>query len=252
MKTLSLMSRRTFYITLLLATFVIPAHSKQSRNVSKTLFEILQKNKSQLDSVKQLLVVENDTEPSCKAVLIALEKKHHKWQIKFGPMDAYIGRNGFALPGTKSEGDGKTPTGIYSFGQLFSYENDVDTHLPYIQTTVEDKWIDDPQSDDYNKYIRGETSARSFEKLLIRSDAYKYCMVINYNTHPVLKGKGSAIFFHLGEEPTSGCVTITEENMKLILNWMNTKAKPSVLMGNVDVLQKGLGFVASGDSNSTR
>ena len=60
-----------------------------------------------------------------------------------------------------------------------------------------DKWIDDSSSNDYNKYVRGATTAKSFENLKLKSIDYKYCMVIEYNTHPVIKGKGSAIFFHV-------------------------------------------------------
>lgn len=216
-------------------------YGQKLENDPNEALAIVVKNKKQLKSAQQLIVVYNNTEKDCKAELVALEKKHRQWQIKFGPIAAYVGRNGFALPGTKYEGDGKSPTGVFRLGELFCYENsEKPALLHYTQTTSDDKWIDDPEAKDYNKHVRGATNAKSFEKLLIRSDAYKYCTVIEYNTHPVIKGKGSAIFFHLGEEPTSGCVTITEEWMKQILNWMRPKAKPSVLMGNIDILRQGL------------
>jgi len=159
--------------------------------------------------------------------------------ITYGPIDAHIGRNGFALRGTKLEGDGKTPTGLFTFGQLFSYQQNIKSKLPFIQTTKEDKWIDDPTSDAYNTYLRGETNAKSYENLLLKSDAYKYCMVINYNTQPVVKGKGSAIFFHLGQQPTSGCVAIPEKNMLSLLKWMKKKDHPSILMGTTNELLEG-------------
>ena len=116
--------------------------------------------------------------------------------------------------------------------------------MPFIQTTSEDKWIDDPNSVDYNRHIRGGTQAKSFENLKISNDEYKYCMVIEYNMHPVVKGMGSAIFLHLsaGEKPnpSSGCVVVTQKEMEWLLNWMNPELKPSILMGNEKILMAGL------------
>jgi len=221
--------------------FGIRIFNRKSANkeyeIAKNITKI---NQSKLDHINQLIVVFNDASESSDAILVALEKKDSTWNVKFGPMKTGIGKNGFAFPDTKQEGDGKSPTGLFRLGQLFSYESKVNTQLPFIQTTTNDKWIDDPESADYNKYIRGETSAKSYEKLLIGSDAYKYCMVIEYNTNPIVKGKGSAIFFHLGNEATSGCVTISEKEMKQILHWMLPGKNPCIIMGNKDVLLKGL------------
>ena len=143
--------------------------------------------------------------------VMALEKTKGKWKLAIAPVRASIGRNGFAQENEKIEGDGKTPNGLYALGQLFSYEATVDTKIPFQQVDSLDKWIDDSSSNDYNKYVRGATTAKSFENLKLKSIDYKYCMVIEYNTHPVVKGKGSAIFFHVADEkysPTAGCVAI--------------------------------------------
>lgn len=215
--------------------------SAQSHKIKPDIVKgIIKANQSILDSVNQLIVVYNTFSTDTNAVLVALEKKrHNKWVVKRKPFEVGIGRNGFAFPNEKIEGDGKSPTGLFQLGQLFCYEAKVRTKLPYIQATKEDKWIDDVNSTDYNKYIRGETSATSFEKLLLRSNAYKYCVVIEYNTHPVVKGKGSAIFFHLGKEATSGCIVIDEKNMKKILKWLSSQKNPCILMGNRDELMRG-------------
>ncbi len=201
----------------------------------KEVLSIVENHRQELDTIQQLLLVINDNDVSHTAILIALEKKNKKWKIKFNPMLASIGRNGFALPGKKIEGDGKSPTGLYALGQLFSYEKKVNTRLPFIQTTSDDKWIDDPNHIDYNKYIKGNTSAASFEHLFLSSIYYKYCTVIEYNTHPVVKGKGSAIFFHVADEkysPTAGCVAIQETNMHKIIKWLKPNFNKAMLMGN--------------------
>jgi L,D-peptidoglycan transpeptidase YkuD (ErfK/YbiS/YcfS/YnhG family) len=211
------------------------AFCQPSEIFKKEILSIVENNQQNLEGIQQLLLVINDTDTLNKATLVALEKRHKKWKIIYDPMLASIGRNGFALPGNKREGDGKSPTGIFHLGQLFSYENKVNTSLPFIQTTGEDKWIDDTNHVDYNKYVKGNTTATSFEHLRLSGIYYKYCMVIEYNTNPVIKGKGSAIFFHVADatySPTSGCVAIKEDDMNKTLSWLKPNDRKAILMGN--------------------
>ena len=232
------------FLVLLPILFSCNSFSAQSYDTAfKNALLIAAHNKSKLDNSEQLLVVYNYRPESYSAFLVALEKKGQKWVVKYTPTEAGIGKNGFASPITKREGDGKSPTGIFRLGKLFTYEKQLNTLLDYQQTSKEDKWIDDPNSDDYNKYVKGATNAKSYENLLLKNDAYKYCMVIEYNSNPVIKGKGSAIFFHLGvKKPyfTAGCVAINEENMKLIINWLNPKLNPTIIMGTFTVLKSSL------------
>lgn len=190
------------------------------------------------DSTRQLLMVFSDEENEVgQATLVVLSRVKYDWDLAMKPIPAGIGKNGFAAPGEKVEGDGKTPSGIFKLGQLFTYENAVDTKMPFSQSTVDDKWIDDPESPDYNRHIKGETDAGSYENLKLQSNHYKYCMVIEYNTNPLVKGKGSAIFFHLREtenETTAGCVAISETEMLQILKWLDPKEQPMILMGTLE------------------
>lgn len=204
--------------------------------------KILDTNKRLLADKDQLLIVFSKNDTTHKAVLAAFEKKSGRWQVRFNPVVASIGKSGFARPDYKKEGDNKTPSGLFALGQLFSYESSVKTTLPFIQSTIEDKWIDDPASADYNTYVRGNTRAKSFEHLLLKSIDYKYCMVIEYNTQPVVKGKGSAIFFHLADAvftPTAGCVAIHEKDMLRILEWLKPGQKKAILMGTEQTVMTG-------------
>jgi len=221
-----------------------PASGKKPKNTEKIALQIVKRNAVLLDSINQLLVVFSETPESNSAVLVAMEKKGKRWYVFSIPMSAGIGRKGFATPGNKREGDNQSPTGFFRLGQLFCYETAVDTRMPFIQTTPEDKWIDDPDSPDYNQYIRGKTSANSYEKLLLNGNDYLYCMVIEYNTHTVVKGNGSAIFLHLSEGKTinssSGCVVLLQKDMEQLLRWMKPELKPSILMGTEKILISGL------------
>ena len=231
------------YTLLLLSLYIIgmkPSFGQLASIHKKEIIQLIKANKEKLNNVDQLLVAINDNDSSNKAIVVALEKVNKKWKIKLGPVQASIGRTGFALPGEKMEGDGKSPTGIFDLGQLYTYEASVKTSLPFIQTNSEDKWIDDPNHENYNSHIRGNTTAKSFEHLKLSSIDYKYCMVIEYNTHPVVKGKGSAIFFHLADanySPTAGCVAIKESDMDQILLWLDPNKQKAILMGNKNHLQ---------------
>lgn len=240
---------RTLRLILCILIFNFGLHAASAGGKEKTSPEtkalrMVKKNAALLDGAGQLLVVFNETAESSLAVLIALEKKGNKWQAVTEPMQAGIGRKGFAAPGAKREGDNQSPTGLFRLGQLFCYDKNVDTRIPFIQSTPEDKWIDDPNSSDYNRYIRGTTHAKSYEKLLLEGNDYRYCMVIEYNTNPVIKGNGSAIFLHLSEYQTinssSGCVVLLQKDMEMLLKWMNPESKPSILMGTEKVLMSGL------------
>ena len=191
------------------------------------------------NNVSQLLLVISEEPGNAQTKLFALEKEDGIWKQKTGPVAAGIGKNGFAAFGEKVEDDGKSPSGVFRLGHLFTYADTVITRMPYSISTAEDKWIDDQESDDYNKHVRGDTDAKSFEKLKLKSSYYKYCMVIEYNTDPVVKGKGSAIFFHLREsdtENTSGCVGIAEKDMQQILEWLDPTAHPMIVMGDSQTL----------------
>jgi len=217
-----------------------PASGKEPAGPEKKAIRIVKRNAVLLDSIQQLLVVFNETPESNLATLVAMEKKDNDWLVVSAPMMAGIGRKGFAAPNAKREGDEKSPTGFFRLGQLFCYEKKVNTQMPFIQTTPEDKWVDDLNSPDYNRYVRGATSAKSFEKLLLNGNDYRYCMAIEYNMHPVVKGLGSAIFLHLSEgkaiNSSSGCVVLLQKDMEQLLSWMKPELKPSILMGNEKVL----------------
>lgn len=183
----------------------------------------------------QVLLVSNADPSSSKAVLYALEKKRAGWDLLMGPIPATIGKKGFAAPGLKREGDGKTPSGIYALGTVFGYAESAPGRMPYRQAVQDDIWVDDAGSVEYNRWAKkGATVAGSYEELRRRDDLYKLGIVIEYNTRPVVKGLGSAIFIHLwrGEGiPTEGCVALSEESMLRVLDWLNPESKPLIILG---------------------
>ena len=186
-------------------------------------------------STQALLVIDNGSLFFTEIKVYALDKKGNNWETAFGPVNAVIGRNGFANVGRKREGDGKTPAGIFSIHLTFGYDEVINTKMPYRQALVDDIWVDDPNTDDYNRWVKKqETHAVSYEKMRRDDNLYKYGIVIEYNTNPVIKGHGSAIFFHVwgGEDiTTEGCVAVSEQDIVKILAWLDPQASPVIIMG---------------------
>ena len=186
--------------------------------------------------ISQVITVQSISPEKSKAVLSGWEKKDGDWQ-KISAIEAVLGRNGFALEGQKQEGDGKTPSGIFPLKRAFGYLKKVSTGLEYRQVTSQDFWIDDPAADQYNRWVTvvGTPQADSFERLKRDDDLYKYGIVIEYNTDPVIPGKGSAIFIHVwrGADggPTAGCVGVSQENMVKLLSWLKRSQNPAIILG---------------------
>jgi L,D-peptidoglycan transpeptidase YkuD (ErfK/YbiS/YcfS/YnhG family) len=149
-------------------------------------------------------------------------------------MNAVVGRSGFAPVGEKREGDGRTPSGLYRLGTTFGYAESAVTKMPYRQALADDLWIDDPKAPDYNNWVKqGQTRATSYEKMRRNDNLYQYGIVIAYNTYPVIKNHGSAIFIHVwadAESTTAGCVAVSEEDILKILAWLNPEANPVILI----------------------
>jgi L,D-peptidoglycan transpeptidase YkuD (ErfK/YbiS/YcfS/YnhG family) len=212
------------------ACFLIPSAHK----FDPSAFFKFQSNKFD-KSAQIILVVDNSSFFFTRTTLYAMEKRGDNWMMACSPFNAVIGKNGFAPAGEKREGDGKTPSGIYPLKMTFGYDANIITKMPYRQALADDIWVDDPQADDYNQWTKiQETKAASYEMMKREDDQYKYCIVIEYNTDPVIKGNGSAIFLHIwkGEGlPTAGCVAVSEEDIIKILDWLDPTASPLIFTG---------------------
>lgn len=151
-----------------------------------------------------------------------------------GPVPVTVGRNGIADFDRKREGDGMTPRGVFPLELVFGYASTAVTKMPYRQATAQDVWIDEPSSPRYNQWVFGIPANESHEKMRRNDDLYKLGIVIGYNTAPVVKGLGSAIFLHIWKGPgksTSGCVAMSESDMEQIVAWLDPVRKPQIIIG---------------------
>jgi L,D-peptidoglycan transpeptidase YkuD (ErfK/YbiS/YcfS/YnhG family) len=139
-------------------------------------------------------------------------------------MPVALGRNGIAAKDAKKEGDGYTPSGIYLITTAFGYTDQINTKLNYRKVTDNDFWVDDINSPQYNQWVSGRPQAQSFEEMRRKDNLYAQGAIIEYNTNPIVPGKGSAIFLHIWRnyyKPTAGCVATSQRNIRRLLQWLD-------------------------------
>ena len=88
-------------------------------------------------------------------------------------------------------------------------------------------WCDDPKSIDYNKQIE-LPSKFSHEKLYRNDNLYDLILVLNYNTNPIVKNKGSAIFLHITNDSykkTKGCIALKKDDLIQLISKISEKTK---------------------------
>lgn len=183
---------------------------------------------------RQAVVVDRDDAGSGMAM--RLHERHDAgWRPVGKSIPVVVGRNGLAPVGEKREGDGRTPSGIFPLERGFGY-GALETRMPYVVLTPEMIWIDDPRSGRYNQLADKKDGAGfSFEIMRRSDDLYKYGVVLEYNTRPVVPGAGSAIFFHVWSGPastTAGCVAMAEDEMVRLLTWLDPSRKPLAVIGD--------------------
>ena len=130
------------------------------------------------------------------------------------------------------EGDNVTPKGIFKITKIY-YRADrikyIKTNIRRIKIKKDMGWCDDPKSKFYNMQIK-IPNKYSYEKLYRNDNLYDLIAVLNYNTRPILKNKGSAIFIHISNnsyKKTAGCIALKKKNLIYILSKIkkNTKIK---------------------------
>jgi L,D-peptidoglycan transpeptidase YkuD (ErfK/YbiS/YcfS/YnhG family) len=177
---------------------------------------------------RQLIVV---TPERTRAAVHLYEFTGGVWREIGRTISGYIGAAGVTKH--KREGDYATPLGLYPLGPAFGIREKADTKMPYRRITPESYWVDDPLSSQYNQWVEkpgNEKWWRSAEHLIDFPEAYEMALVIGYNTISRIPGRGSAVFLHVGIEPTRGCVAVPRADMQRIFRWLDPAKNPHILI----------------------
>ena len=194
---------------------------------------------------KQLIIVSNQNVKSIKgkdyykADMYTYEKLVSQW--KPGPVkcEVNLGVKGIANLNEKREGDKMTPSGYYPLPFAFGLNKDIDTKMEFRVLNRTHVWVSDTLSKEYNQWIEDESGIYkanpNCERLLSVMPQYKYALVIDYNSNPIVTGKGSAIFIHVQPEDnrgTAGCISLSETNIVRLLKWLNPSLEPHIYVSS--------------------
>ena len=137
-----------------------------------------------------------------------------------------VGKRG--ITNNKKEGDKCTPRGKFKLNYIF-YRKDrikyLKTNLRKINIKKNYGWCDDAKSKYYNKFIKFPFNG-SAEKLFLKKNIYDIIVVLNFNTKPIKKNRGSAIFLHLADKKyssTLGCVALSKKDLLNLLSTIKKK-----------------------------
>jgi L,D-peptidoglycan transpeptidase YkuD (ErfK/YbiS/YcfS/YnhG family) len=128
------------------------------------------------------------------------------------------------------EGDNITPKGTFKIIKIY-YRSDkikkIETLIKKSKINKNMGWCDDPNSRSYNKLINLPTKY-SHEKLYRNDNLYDLIVALSYNTNPIIKNKGSAIFMHIAKnsyEKTKGCIALKKEHLIKIISKIEKNTK---------------------------
>jgi L,D-peptidoglycan transpeptidase YkuD (ErfK/YbiS/YcfS/YnhG family) len=159
------------------------------------------------------------------------------WLPVDGPWTAHLGRNGVSE--TKREGDKTTPAGAFEIQPvMYGVGTNPGVRYRYHRVVCGDWWVEDIRSPFYNRFhhVRCGTKPpfRITSEDMSRSPiSYRYLAVVDYNTHPIVPGRGSGIFLHVSASggPTLGCVSLTRAQLVTVLRWLDPAASPEIVIG---------------------
>ena len=135
------------------------------------------------------------------------------------------------------EGDGRTPLGNFALRHVHFRCDRLRrpaTTLPIRRLLPGDWWNDRVSEPHYNRLIRLRPPPADSEERLCRPDAlYDLIIEIGFNDAPVVRGKGSGIFWHVAREnflPTAGCVATRRADLLRALPYIGPNTR--IILGS--------------------
>ena len=189
-------------------------------------------------SAQQLITVQATTMRTTYSTLSTWRRANGCWVKAGGPYVARLGKNG--LSSNRREGDGTTPTGTYRIGRtMYGNESNPGVRFAYRRLRCGDWWDEDSRSTTYNTFQhvacgKKPPFAGGSEGMWQQPRPYPHLAVIEYNTYPVVPGRGSGIFLHAQTGgPTIGCISLRKDQLVAVLRWLRPAAKPAISIGAV-------------------
>jgi L,D-peptidoglycan transpeptidase YkuD (ErfK/YbiS/YcfS/YnhG family) len=208
----------------------------------------------------QVVLVTTESWGSSNGKLQRFSRSESGWFPVGSEIPVVVGRNGLGwgdglqaavIDGPqKKEGDARAPAGVFRFGTTFGYGERPPKgfNMPYRHIGTKDYWVDDPLSPKYNQWVSLDDPSNdprvlgeSPEKMKRDDGLYEFGIVVQYNASPVVKGRGSAIFFHIWRGPgsaTIGCTAMAKDDLLTLIRWLEPAKKPLLIQLPQDELNR--------------
>ena len=187
-------------------------------------------------SGSQLVTVASLRASSQTGAMRVWEKRGECWAQIAGPWQAWLGIKGISE--RKREGDLKTPSGAFGIQLvMFGLAPNPGVRYRYHRIVCGDWWVEDPRSPFYNRFRHVRCGTKppfrvTSEDMSKSPTAYRHLAVIDYNTHPIVRGRGSGIFLHVSHgNPTLGCVSVALPQLLELLRWFTPAKRPLIVIG---------------------
>jgi len=185
----------------------------------------------------QLITVEAATARSTHATLRTWNRAANGcWTAAAGPFPARVGYSGVRRD--RREGDGTTPIGTFRIGAtMYGIAPNPGVRYRYQRIRCGDWWVEDPRSPWYNSFRRVPCGQKppfrtTTGDMSTETRAFAHLAVIEFNMRPVVPGRGSGIFLHVGTGgPTAGCVSLRRDHLVHVLRWLRPGAQPRITIG---------------------
>jgi L,D-peptidoglycan transpeptidase YkuD (ErfK/YbiS/YcfS/YnhG family) len=183
----------------------------------------------------QLITVIAPTLRSQHATLEFFVRRGGCFRLADGPYSADVGLNG--LSAHHHEGDDTTPLGLFGFqSTMYGVLPNPGVAYSYHRLVCGDWWDEQSSSALYNHFVHVTCGTKppfggGSEALWETVPSYDYFAVIAYNRHPIVPGKGSAIFLHVSTgQPTAGCVSLPVGDLLRVLRALRPNMKPLIYL----------------------
>ncbi|MDT0614032.1 L,D-transpeptidase family protein [Streptomyces lancefieldiae] len=156
--------------------------------------------------------------------------------VRAGSAAARFGAGGLADGATRRQGTNTTPTGLYDLPYAFGIAAAPrGTAYRYRPVRRNSWWCQDNASPSYNRWTEprpADCRAAEAEHLITYPAQYAHALVVGFNYHRPVRGRGAGIFLHVnGRGATAGCVSVPAEAMRRILRWADPAAAPHIAIG---------------------
>jgi L,D-peptidoglycan transpeptidase YkuD (ErfK/YbiS/YcfS/YnhG family) len=156
--------------------------------------------------------------------------------VRTGSAPARFGARGLVEGTKRRQGTDTSPAGLYDLPYAFGIRPaPPGTTLTYRRVRPDSWWCEDTASGAYNRWTEprpADCRASRAEHLAGYDPQYRYALLVGFNYHRPVRGRGAGIFVHVnGRGATAGCVSVPEGAMRRILAWADPARAPHLAIG---------------------